>query len=187
MKYNGNSVLRRKEKQVMAEVKEYNVLLVGATGAGKTSFIARHCGGEFLKEYHPTTRLSVSSCDFNTSAGKVVLNLWEVSDALSAKLRHACYFGTDAVIVMYDAASELSYEAVRNYRRDINYYMCGPIIIAGNKCDREDRIPRDPIITCHKFGFPCYELSTKSGYNCEKPFIHLLRELTGEDDLIPAE
>ena len=71
--------------------------------------------------------------------------------------------------------------------------MCNivPTVLCGNKVDVADRQVMPKMITYHRKkvdsdGNPYiqyYDISAKSNYNFEKPFLHLARKLTGDADL----
>ena len=167
---------------------EFSVLLVGAPGVGKTSFLKRHTGGEFLKQHTPTTGLTVERITFHTSKGKIVLHLWEVPDTFSSSLRDKCYAGANAAIIMYSVTSRASYDAIEKYEQDI-YQVCDtiPMVIVGNQCDAErEVIPKE--VTIHReLELPYYEVSVKSNYNYQKPLMHILRALANDDQLSLVE
>ena len=163
---------------------EFSVLLVGAPGVGKTSFLKRHTGGEFLRQHTPTTGVTVESITFHTSKGKVVLHLWEVPDSFSSSLRDKCYAGANAAIIMYSVTSRASYDAIEEYEQGI-YHACDtiPMVIVGNQCDAAREVMPDEITIHRELELPYYEVSVKSNYSYEKPLIRILRELTNDDQL----
>ena len=55
-----------------------------------------------------------------------------------------------------------------------------PIVICGNKVDCKDRKVKPKDITFHrKKNLQYYDISAKSNYNFEKPFLYICRKLTG--------
>jgi GTP-binding nuclear protein Ran len=59
-----------------------------------------------------------------------------------------------------------------------------PIVLCGNKVDVRNRQVRAKTITFHrKKNLQYYELSAKSNYNFEKPFLYLARKLAGDPNL----
>lgn len=55
-----------------------------------------------------------------------------------------------------------------------------PIVLCGNKVDVKNRQVKAKMVTFHrKKNFQYYEISAKSNYNFEKPFLYLARKLSG--------
>ena len=55
-----------------------------------------------------------------------------------------------------------------------------PIVLCGNKVDVKNRQVKAKQVTFHrKKNLQYYEISAKSNYNFEKPFLYLARKLTG--------
>ena len=86
-----------------------------------------------------------------------------------------------AAIIMFDVTSRVTYKNVPNWHRDL-VRICEniPIVLCGNKVDIKDRKVRPKQITFHrKKNLQYYDISAKSNYNFEKPFLWLARKLTG--------
>lgn len=59
-----------------------------------------------------------------------------------------------------------------------------PIVLCGNKVDCKDRKVKPKDIHFHrKKNLQYYDISAKSNYNFEKPFLYIARKLTGDNDL----
>src|SRR5271154_277014 len=59
-----------------------------------------------------------------------------------------------------------------------------PIVLCGNKVDVKERKVKAKAITFHrKKALQYYDISAKSNYNFEKPFLWLARKLTGNPNL----
>ena len=63
-----------------------------------------------------------------------------------------------------------------------------PIVLVGNKVDVKDRKVKAKQITFHrKKNLQYYDISAKSNYQFEKPFIWLLRRIVGDNNLSLVE
>ena len=59
-----------------------------------------------------------------------------------------------------------------------------PMVLVGNKVDVEDRTVKSKQIVFHrKKGLQYYDVSAKSNYQGEKPYVWLLRKLLGDPGL----
>ena len=104
---------------------------------------------------------------------------------------------------MFDVTSRITYKNVPNWHRRscaINIEgirltlflgdlvrVCEqvPIVLCGNKVDVKERKVKAKTITFHrKKNLQYYDISAKSNYNFEKPFLWLARKLVGNPGLV---
>jgi GTP-binding nuclear protein Ran len=153
---------------------------------GKTTFVKRHISGEFEKKYVPTLGVDVRPLRFNTNYGPICFNVWDTAGQEKfGGLRDGYYIQGQCAILMFDVTNRTSYKNVQNWHRDL-IRVCEdiPIVLVGNKVDIKDRRVKAKNITFHrKKSLPYYDISAKSNYNFEKPFLALARRLTGKTDL----
>lgn len=100
-------------------------------------------------------------------------------------LRDGYYIGGVCAIIMFDVTSRITYRNVPNWHRDL-IRVCEniPMVLCGNKVDVKDRKLRAKSITFHrKNNMQYYDISARSNYNFEKPFLWLARRLAGNNDL----
>ena len=86
---------------------------------------------------------------------------------------------------MFDVTSKITYKNVPNWHRDL-VRVCEniPIVLCGNKVDIKERKVKPKAIDFHrKKSLQYYDISAKSNYNFEKPFLWLARKLAGHQDL----
>ena len=163
--------------QVPTNTPKFKILVIGDGGVGKTTFITRHRTGEFTKGYQATMGVEVNPLPFYTNKGYVICNMWDCAGQEKfGGLRDGYYIGAQAAIIMFDVTNKISYKNIKQHyellmksRPDI------PVVICGNKIDCRDRVvtPRDIY----------HDISAKSNYNFEKPFLYLLRKLMKDDSL----
>lgn len=164
----------------------FKMILVGDGGVGKTTFVKRHLTGEFEKKYIATLGVEVHPLKFYSNRGPLVFNIWDTAGQEKfGGLRDGYYIQGQAAIVMFDVTSRLTYKNVPNWHRDL-IRVCDniPIVLVGNKVDIKDRKVKAKQITFHrKKNLQYYDVSAKSNYNFEKPFLWLGRKLTGDPAL----
>ncbi|KAJ1529120.1 GTP-binding nuclear protein gsp1/Ran, partial [Cladochytrium tenue] len=138
----------------------------GDGGTGKTTFVKRHMTGEFEKKYVATLGVEVHPLTFHTNFGPICFNTWDTIQGQCA-------------IIMFDVTQRITYKNVPNWHRDL-VRVCDniPIVLCGNKVDMKDRKVKAKAITFHrKKNLQYYDISAKSNYNFEKPFLWLARKL----------
>ena len=149
------------------------IMLVGDGGVGKTAFIRRYITGNFEKKYEPTDETEVVPVHFETSKGHIIFDVLDTSG-----IQPNDYFKeVQAAIIMFSLTSRISYNNVPIWYsliRDV--FPDIPVVLCGNKAD---------VVDHHNFVineiFDYYEISSKTGYNLDKPFSYILRQLYGRD------
>jgi len=172
------------------DMPEFKLVLVGDGGVGKTTFVKRHLSGEFEKKYVATIGVSVHPLVFHTNFGPIRFNVWDTAGQEKyGQLRDGYYISGDCAIVMFDVTSRITYKHVPQWHRDLTR-VCEniPMVLCGNKVEVKDRKVKAKAINFHrKKNLQYYEISAKSNYNFEKPFLYLARKLTGEPNLVFVE
>lgn len=168
-------------------VPEFKLVLVGDGGVGKTTLVKRHLTGEFEKKYIPTLGVEVHPLRFSTNAGPLSFNVWDTAGQEKfGGLRDGYYIQGQCAVIMFDVTSRITYKNVPNWHRDI-VRVCEniPIVLVGNKVDVKDRQVKAKNIQFHrKRNLQYYDLSARSNYNFEKPFLWLARRLSNQPNLI---
>lgn len=169
------------------ETAELKLILVGDGGVGKTTFVKRHLTGEFEKKYIATIGVEVHPMEFFTSKGQVKFNVWDTAGQEKlAGLKDGYYIDAHCAIIMFDVCSRITYKNVPKWHRDITR-ICGesiPIVLVGNKVDEKNRkVKAKQIHYARKHGLQYFDISAKSNYQFEKPFVWLLKKLTGDSNL----
>lgn len=164
----------------------FKVVLIGDGGVGKSTFVKRHVSGEFEKKYVPTMGVEVHPLTFYTNFGEIMFDVWDTAgQERFGGLRDGYYIQAQAAIIMFDVTSRITYKSVPNWHRDVER-VCGkiPIVLLGNKVDVKERKVKARNITYHrKRNLQYYDLSAKSNYNFEKPFLWLAKSLAGQPAL----
>jgi len=167
-------------------VPEFKLILVGDGGVGKTTFVKRHLTGEFEKKYVATLGVEVHPLTFHTNRGQLKFNVWDTAgQERFGGLRDGYYIQGQCAIIMFDVTSRATYKNVPNWHRDLTR-VCEniPIVLTGNKVEIKDRKVKARQITFHrKKNLQYFDISAKSNYNFEKPFLWLARKLVGDPNL----
>jgi len=174
----------------MAEAEQtppsFKLVLVGDGGTGKTTFVKRHLSGEFEKKYIATQGVEVHPLGFTTNLGQIQFDVWDTAGQEKfGGLRDGYYINGQCAIIMFDVTSRITYKNVPNWHRDV-VRVCEniPIVLCGNKVDVKERKVKAKTITFHrKKNLQYYDISAKSNYNFEKPFLWLARKLVGNSTL----
>jgi len=165
---------------------QYKLVLIGDGGTGKTTFVKRHESKEFDDNYIPTIGVKIHPIIFYTNKGNVQFLIWDTTGQEKlGGLRDGYYIQSDAAIIFFDVTSYTSYKNVKNWYTDFSH-ICEniPIVLVGNKVDLKDRKVKPKMIKFHhKNNIEYYDISAKSNYNYEKPFLYLIRRLLNDPDI----
>jgi len=168
------------------DVHAFKLVLVGDGGTGKTTFVKRHLSGEFEKKYEPTIGVEVRPLKVTTNCGPLIFNIWDTAGQEKfGGLRDGYYIYANCGIIMFDVTSRVTYKNVPVWHRDL-CRVCPniPMVLVGNKVDVKTRQVKPKQITFHrKKNLQYIEVSAKSNYNFEKPFLYLARKLTASPSL----
>lgn len=132
----------------------------------------------------------MSSIIFYTNHGPIKLALWDTAGQEKlGGLREGYYIGAQAAIIMFDVTTRITYKNVPKWYKDLTR-ICDniPIVLVGNKVDQKDRKVKARQITFHrKRNLQYFDISAKSNYQYEKPFLWILRTLSGDPNLSLVE
>ena len=164
----------------------FKLVLVGDGGTGKTTFVKRHLTGEFERKYVATLGVDVHPLAFSTTHGNVIFDVWDTAGQEKfGGLRDGYYIQGKCGIIMFDVTARITYKNVPNWHRDL-VRVCEniPIVLCGNKVDIKDRAVKPKEIKFHrKKNLQYFDISAKSNYNYERPFLWLAQKLSGENTL----
>lgn len=168
--------------------REASIIEAGLTRSQQqTTFVKRHLTGEFEKKYIATLGVEVHPLGFTTNLGQIQFDVWDTAGQEKfGGLRDGYYINGQCGIIMFDVTSRITYKNVPNWHRDL-VRVCEniPIVLTGNKVDVKERKVKAKTITFHrKKNLQYYDISAKSNYNFEKPFLWLARKLVGNQSLV---
>ena len=124
--------------------------------------------------------------NFQTNLGPIIFNVWDTAgQERYGGLRDGYYIQGQCAIIMFDVTSRVTYKNVPNWHRDITR-VCEniPIVLCGNKVEVKDRKVKAKQITFQrKKNLQYYDISARSNYQFEKPFLWLAKKLVGDNNL----
>ena len=166
--------LLNQSRMAIQSTMSYSITIRGPSGCGKSAYMRRHATGQFTDQpYHLTSANLV----FPTNYGPISIHCIEYTEGAGAE--HADAKNANAEIHMVD---------LTNHNLIIPHLVDEgvPMVLCGNKVDKIHIIPADVMyskIHENNTNIMYYPISAKSNYNFEKPFLYLLRQLTGKQNL----
>lgn len=164
---------------------QFKIVVLGDGEVGKTTWAHRLLTrGEFLNEYVPTLGVEVHPLRYRINGEDPIgFNIWDCAGVERfGGLRDGYYIQAKGAILMCDLTRSDTCEALMRWKRDLDR-VCEniPIVVCGNKVDREDRVfnleegEREGITYC--------TMSVGNAHNLKEPLILLARKLLEREDV----
>uniref|UniRef100_A0A663LMP8 RAB44, member RAS oncogene family n=1 Tax=Athene cunicularia TaxID=194338 RepID=A0A663LMP8_ATHCN len=159
----------------------YNVLFVGDSHVGKTSFLYRLHADTFNPHLTATVGLDYQIKNLVVDNKRFALRLW---DSAGQERYHSItkqfFRKADGVVLMYDITSEYSFSDVRYWLSCIQEGAEDgvAILLLGNKtdCAAERRVPtKEGERLAKEYQLMFYECSAASGHNVSESMVSLIR------------
>lgn len=157
----------------------FSILVIGASGCGKTAFINKQKSPNMVKEHIPSIQLTTTSIIYPTSSGKTRLMLIEANE-LNEKIS---FMGISGCLIFFDLGNPHGHEELKVWHEGLKRILTDtiPIIFVGNKSDKELNL--DFFGDHMNYGCPYYEISSANNKNIRKPLLELLKILRFDDKL----
>jgi GTP-binding nuclear protein Ran len=160
----------------------WKVAVVGNGGVGKTSYSNYLCkNNQITRKYDTTFGISIIEKQFKTNVGDAIFNFYDTAGQekfgnLRRSILGAGGHVPDAVIIMFDLSSRITYNNVPSWYQEVKSIAPDALIIlVGNKFD----VTSGKKITYHKKrNIPYYEMSIYNEVNIYKPLEYILSTLT---------
>ncbi|XP_042305908.1 ras-related protein Rab-37 isoform X5 [Sceloporus undulatus] len=170
------------------------VMLLGDSGVGKTCFLIQFKDGAFLSgTFIATVGIDFRNKVVTVDGVKVKLQIWDTAGQERFRsVTHAYYRDAQALLLLYDITSRMSFDNIRAWLTEIHEYAQKDVVIMllGNKADvSSERVVRteDGESLAREYGVPFMETSAKTGMNVELAFLAIAKELKQRAILQPEE
>jgi len=167
------------------------LLMIGDSGAGKSSVLLRYTKNEFNTDYMATIAIDFQTKNMEINGKPIAIQVWDTAGQERFRtITHNYYRGAQGIVLVYDVSSEASFVSIRRWIRDVRSYVDGKVpvdlILLGNKCDlkkeRVIEIERGQKLA-EEYGIPFWETSAKSGTNVEEAFSTLVQKIFNRTNL----
>uniref|UniRef100_A0A6B2LHD0 Uncharacterized protein n=1 Tax=Arcella intermedia TaxID=1963864 RepID=A0A6B2LHD0_9EUKA len=151
------------------------MMLVGSPTVGKTSIWLRYVDNVFSDTYIKTTEAFFKIKNIKVGEHKVKLQIWDQPPQDRFKeYNYNKYRGAHGIIVVYDVTNQESFQNVKKWLQEINYYASKNVckVLVGNKCDRVDRkvTTQEAKELAGQLNMSFLETSAKNDNNVEEAF-----------------
>ncbi|WIA35795.1 hypothetical protein OEZ86_004184 [Tetradesmus obliquus] len=182
------AVSRKLSRSRMLRIK---VISLGDTGTGKSCLIKRYCEEKFISKYIPTIGVDYGVKPVQFAEHEVRVNLWDLAGPPAyLEVRNEFYKEGQGALLVYDATSRASFEALGGWLQEAQQYGAPPnvvVFVAATKVDLPGRkVPEaEGRAWALAHNMPYYEVSAASGRGVRALFSSLfaavLATLPGAD------
>ena len=161
------SVKIKRKMEANEKFPEFKIVFVGDSAVGKTSIIMRYHHNSFSAENQPTIGAAFISKTVVSPNGKCVIHIWDTAGQERYKSLVPMYArGASIAIIVFDTSDPDCFNGLEEWVRKVKEDMSSDcqVLIAGNKCDLEQKFNKDEIDDwTKKNNFPLVYVSAKTG------------------------
>ncbi|XP_029907540.1 ras and EF-hand domain-containing protein [Myripristis murdjan] len=165
----------------------YNVVLVGNSNVGKTSFMKRVQSGKFCSDFYASVGIDTCRQPVMIDGKKVMLQLWDTAgQERFHSITRQIFHKAQAFLLMYDITSFQSFSDVRYWISCIQEGAAENVIILllGNKsdCTKRQVDSYDSEVLAKDYSFEFMECSAATGENVTRSLETVARMLCEKAD-----
>ncbi len=176
-------IIEEAESNSQKENYEFQVVVVGDSGVGKSNLIKRFINNEFQSHSKATVGVEFLSKNFIINNEIFKINIWDTSGQERYKsITTAYYKGAKGAMIIYDVTNQNSFNNVDKWFNEIKdkAYKNINLIMIGNKTDLEDKkvvSSEDSLDKAKKFDIPVMETSALNASKVKEAFYLILKEM----------
>jgi small GTP-binding protein len=162
-----------------AESNSYKIVIVGASGVGKTAIVNQLVNKTFKEEGQPTIGVEFKSFAIQAEGENVKLQIWDTAGQERFRSVSKAYFrNAVGAVLVFDLTQKPSFDELNTWVNDLNA-LCAPnafIILVGNKKDLTDQravSEGEGQETAKRYNIEYIETSAKDGSNIAEAFTRL--------------
>ena len=158
----------------------FKFVVIGDTGAGKSSVLLRFADNAFQDSYMATVAVDFRHRTVTVNGESCKLQIWDTAGQERYRtITSAYYRGADAIVMVYDVTNQESIRHINDWMAEVNRYAAPDTckLLIGNKCDLEQnrQVPyAEGQMLAKQFGLNYFECSAKSGVGINECFEELI-------------
>ncbi len=158
------------------------VCMIGKSGVGKTSLVAKFVHSMFSDKYLTTVGVKIDKKMVSLGETEVMLMIWDLAgDDDYQKLQTSYLRGTSGYLLVADGTRAVTLDETIELQARVEQAIGPmPFVLALNKADltAQWEIDDTRIAALHARGWTSYRTSAKDGVAVEEIFAHLGRSMT---------
>ena len=172
------------------EKEEINIMLLGNSAVGKTSFIIKYTEETFQDVYLSTIGIDFKVKNITINNKQYILSFYDTTGQERFRaLSFNMVKNANGIILMYDITNLSSFESIPEWIRNVREIKGKnfPIILLGNKIDDEKKrkITKEKgEDLAEENNIKFFEISNKEGINIEEAALTLVNEIIKSNNFI---
>ncbi|KAL3112726.1 hypothetical protein niasHT_019700 [Heterodera trifolii] len=158
----------------------FKIVVVGDHNCGKSCILLRFSENSFRSDHVSTLGVDFKLKTIKIGRDKIRLELWDTAGMERYRtIYNSYYHSAHGVMCVYDLTNEKSFQNLENYwLRQVKEHapQNAVLLMVGNKADldAERKVDFDRAENlAKKIGVSIYEVSAKTGINCDDAFVEL--------------
>ena len=166
----------------MAFVSSYKIVVVGASGVGKTALVQRLTEDIFTGKTATTIGVEFKTYPCNVFDDPIKLNIWDTAGQEKFRSVSKAYFrNAVGAILVYSVDSRNSFDELSRWLNDLQSLSLpnAAILLVGNKNDLENRevSAAEGQLFATRNGLEFMEASAQSAFHVKEAFIKLAQQI----------
>ena len=165
---------------------EFNIIVVGESGVGKSQIISRIWGDEFNPNSRATIGIDFKMINIHVKNKNIKFKVWDTAGQERYKSLASSFFrNVQGIILVYDVSNKESFEDLKIWLDSIKSNLGSSEnnvkkIIIGNKIDLDREVTKDEAETfCKQLKIEYFETSAKENVNVKEAFLKLVHMMLG--------
>lgn len=180
---------RNRRNQVPDVHLKLQLIIIGDSGVGKTSFMDSFVEGNektFHSSVHPTVGIDFKVKHITVNEKRIKLHIWDTAGQEKFNsITTAYYRSAKGAIIMYDVTRPITFRNIEKWYNLLQEHVRGDVEVAivGNKCDlrsdkKVDSKSGENLAT--ELGCHYYESSAKDNVNIENVFMGVVHKILAD-------
>ena len=164
-------------------VSNYKIVVVGASGVGKTSIVQRLVDGTYSEEGQSTVGVEFKTYTVTTDSETAKFSIWDTAGQERFRSVSKAYFrGASGAVLCYSIDNQSSFAELDSWLNDLQSLAApnAAILMIGNKADlaNERQVTQEEAKDfAQRHGLEYLETSAKDGKNVSEAFVRLAKTL----------
>jgi small GTP-binding protein len=164
------------------EIATYKIVVVGASGVGKTAIVQRLVDNTFAEDCQATVGVEFKTHAVSTDGKLIKLNIWDTAGQERFRSVSKAYFrNAVGAILVFAIDDHTSFEALDSWLTDLNLLAAqnAVVLLVGNKSDQTERMVTSDEAQNYaaRQHMTFLETSAKDGTGIEEAFVRLAKAI----------
>ena len=172
--------MSRKVDTTLPSLAKMKIMIIGDSGSGKTSLLARYMNPNWkFTKVNPTLGIDYASKRMEVQNIPAYVHFWDLSgDELYLEVRNEFYPEANGFVLCYDCGNKQSFAHLQDFVDEGSKYNAdwSASVVIGCKSDAAGAVSKEEAATfAKKINAPSFQVSAKSGSGVDAAISELLK------------